>query len=60
METKVMESMDGVTVYPVVSLIVFILFFVAIIIWMIRADKEYLKKMSSLPLDDSNLENNIN
>lgn len=60
METKVMEAMDGVTVYPIISLVVFVIFFAVIIIWMIKADKEYLRKMADLPLDNGNLENNIN
>jgi len=64
MEQKVIESLDGVTVYPVISLVVFILFFVVILIWMIKADKNYIKTMSDLPLEDnslnSGLEKNLN
>jgi len=46
-----LQSIEGVEVYPLISLIIFVLFFVAIFVWMIRIDKKYLKEMSEMPLD---------
>lgn len=54
-----LQSIDGVSIYPVISLIIFFVFFAVIIIWMFKVDKNYLKKMSNLPLD-SDEENNSN
>ncbi len=55
MASKYLESIEGIAAYPLFSLIVFFVFFVALLVWALRADKGYLKKMGELPLD---LENN--
>ena len=52
-----LQSIEGVEIYPLISLVVFILFFVIMIIWMLKIDKNYIKEMEELPLD---LENNRN
>ena len=46
-----LQSIEGVEVYPLISLIVFVLFFVAIFVWMVIIDKKYLKEMAEMPLD---------
>jgi len=50
----VFDSIAGIEVFPIVSLILFFGLFIGIVIWAIRADKDYLKKMEELPLDVSN------
>ena len=50
-----LQSIEGVEIYPLISLVVFVLFFVIMFIWMLRIDKNYIKEMEELPLD---LENN--
>ena len=56
-----LQSIEGVGIYPIFSLLVFFAFFIVLIIWMFRADKTHMKKMSELPLDEdeNNSENNI-
>jgi len=54
-----LQSIDGVTVYPIISLLVFVLFFIAIIIWLFKVDKNYIKEMENLPLEKEE-ENNFN
>jgi cbb3-type cytochrome oxidase subunit 3 len=53
MYKNVLQSIEGVGLYPIISLLLFFLFFAAVIIWFFRADKAYLKKMAQLPLDSS-------
>jgi hypothetical protein len=48
------DSIAGVEIFPIISLILFFLLFIGIVVWAIRADKNYLKKMKELPLDMSN------
>jgi hypothetical protein len=50
-----LQSIEGVEIYPLISLVVFVLFFVIMFIWILRVDKNYIKEMEELPLD---LENN--
>lgn len=47
----VLQSVEGISLYPIISLIIFVLFFTILIIWMIKVDKNYIKKMSNLPLE---------
>ena len=56
---ELLQSIEGVSIYPMISLIVFMLFFTVIIVWMFRVDKNYIKKMENLPLEN-NEENNVN
>ena len=54
-----LQSIEGVGIYPIFSLLVFFIFFVVMLIWMLKADKSHLKKMSELPLDkDEDSDNN--
>lgn len=55
----VLQSAEGLALYPVISLIIFVLFFAILIIWMIKVDKNYIKKMSNLPIEEKD-ENEIN
>jgi cytochrome c oxidase cbb3-type subunit 4 len=54
-----LQSVEGITIYPIISLIVFVLFFALIIIWMFKVDKNYIKKMENLPLENEE-ETNFN
>lgn len=59
MYKEILQSIEGVSVYPIISLIVFVLFFALIIIWLIKVDKNYIKKMENLPFEKED-ENNFN
>ena len=50
------ESIDGVAVYPMISLLIFFIFFVALFGWVITAKKEHIKQVSNIPLEDDNQE----
>ncbi len=49
-----MESMEGVAIYPLISLLIFFIFFTVLFWWVFTARKEYIKKVSELPLDNDN------
>ena len=46
-----MESITGIEIYPIISLLIFFIFFVALFYWVITAKKEYITTVSNLPLD---------
>ena len=52
MYKDILQSIEGVEFYAIAAMIIFILFFVGIIIWLIKVDKGYIKEMSELPLSD--------
>ena len=47
-----LEQIDGVELYPIIAFIIFIVFFLAIGIWVLRLKKAYVEKMSHAPLND--------
>ncbi|MEX0273120.1 MAG: CcoQ/FixQ family Cbb3-type cytochrome c oxidase assembly chaperone [Flavobacteriaceae bacterium] len=49
-----MESIEGVTVYPIISLLLFFIFFALLFFWVFTAKKEYIKEVSELPLENDN------
>ncbi|CAN5480080.1 cbb3-type cytochrome c oxidase subunit 3 [soil metagenome] len=51
MFNEVLQSIDGISIYPIFSLLIFFVFFLGLTIWVIKADKNYLKKMSELPIE---------
>ncbi len=46
-----METIDGVEVYPMISLLIFFIFFVALFWWVFTAKKDYIKEVSNIPLE---------
>jgi len=49
-----MESITGIEIYPLISLLIFFIFFVTLFYWVFTAKKEYINKVSNLPLDNQN------
>ncbi|AQS93968.1 MULTISPECIES: cytochrome C oxidase subunit IV [unclassified Polaribacter] len=47
-----LESITGIEIYPMISLLIFFTFFVALFWWVFTAKKEYISKVSSIPLDN--------
>ncbi|WP_233883595.1 CcoQ/FixQ family Cbb3-type cytochrome c oxidase assembly chaperone [Tenacibaculum piscium] len=47
-----MESIAGIEIYPLISLTIFFTFFVVLFWWVFTAKKEYISKVSDLPLND--------
>lgn len=46
------ESIDGVNIYPMISLVIFFLFFVALLYYVKKMDKSKAKEISRIPLDN--------
>ena len=49
-----LETITGIEIYPLISLVIFFTFFVALFWWVFTAKKEYIKRMSNIPLEDPN------
>jgi cytochrome c oxidase cbb3-type subunit IV len=45
-----LSEIDGVAIYPIISLTIFISFFVALGYWVFKANNGYIKHMEELPL----------
>jgi len=48
-----LEGITGIGIFPLVSLLVFFFFFIALGIYLFKADKAQLKHLAALPVEDS-------
>lgn len=58
-----LESMAGIGIYPMISLIIFFGFFSLLTIWAVRVRKDYVTTMKQIPLSETELpenEQNVN
>jgi cbb3-type cytochrome oxidase subunit 3 len=53
---NVLESIDGVDIYPIISLTIFFTLFTAALVYAFRANKDSIKTLAELPLKDSHEE----
>tara|TARA_R110000787_G_scaffold96415_2_gene199744 strand:- start:24209 stop:24397 length:189 start_codon:yes stop_codon:yes gene_type:complete len=47
-----LESIDGVAIYPLISLLIFFVFFVVLFWWVFTAKKSHIDEVSNIPLDN--------
>ncbi|MEO7767643.1 MAG: CcoQ/FixQ family Cbb3-type cytochrome c oxidase assembly chaperone [Ferruginibacter sp.] len=45
------ERMDHATIYPMISLFIFLLFFVVLLVLVTKMDKQRIVDLSNIPLD---------
>ncbi|MBQ0908076.1 CcoQ/FixQ family Cbb3-type cytochrome c oxidase assembly chaperone [Flavobacterium sp. F-328] len=45
-----METIDGVAIYPILSLLIFFIFFVVLGFWVFSYKKEKIAELSQIPL----------
>lgn len=48
-----LENIDGVAIYPIISLLIFFIFFVLLFWWVFTAKKAHIDEVSNIPLDDN-------
>jgi hypothetical protein len=53
MYKDILRSIAGIDVFPVFSLVVFLLVFTVVLVWTARLDRRRLAHLASLPLDDT-------
>jgi len=53
-----METILGIEIYPIISLLIFFIFFVALFVWVIYYKKETIERLSNIPLDNDEFEDN--
>jgi cbb3-type cytochrome oxidase subunit 3 len=45
------ESADGLNIYPIISLLIFFVFFIALLYYVKKMDKSKVEEISRIPLD---------
>jgi cbb3-type cytochrome oxidase subunit 3 len=49
----VTENIEGAEIYPIISLLIFFLFFVVLLWFVLRMSKERVDILSNIPLDET-------
>lgn len=52
MYKNVLQSIDHVAIWPVISFLIFFTFFLVLLWWVFTADKTFIQEMSKKPLYD--------
>lgn len=47
-----LKVVEGADFYMVTSFLIFLVFFIAVTIWLLRADKDYIERSKRVPLND--------
>ncbi len=55
MYNNVLQSIENIAVWPVVSFVIFFLFFICLLWWVFTADKKFIEYMADLPLQQGEL-----
>ncbi|MCG2612454.1 CcoQ/FixQ family Cbb3-type cytochrome c oxidase assembly chaperone [Flavobacterium sp. SM15] len=49
-----LETISGIEIYPIISLLIFFIFFVALYAWVFTYKKEKIAEMSNIPFNNDN------
>lgn len=52
MYKNILQNIENIQVWPVISFVIFFLFFVLLLWWVLTVDKKYVDKMGQMPLND--------
>ena len=54
------EQIHNVAIWPMISLAIFFIFFLCLILWVVKVDKLYISEMENLPMDETDYNNPSN
>ena len=49
MKKDILSSIENIEIYPIISLLIFVIFFIGMFIWVIKVDKKYIDYMKGMP-----------
>lgn len=47
-----LTGIADIEIFPLISFTIFFLFFLVLIVWVVRTDKKHIAQMSNMPLDN--------
>ena len=55
MFSRYLSSIEGISVFAIIGLIIFFGVFAVMILWVAKLDKKYIARMGNLPLDEEHV-----
>jgi len=52
MYKEVLQNIDNIAIWPMISFVIFFLFFLGLLWWTFSVDKKFIARMSNMPLED--------
>jgi cytochrome c oxidase cbb3-type subunit 4 len=53
MYKNILQNINHIEIWPLISFVIFFVFFLCLLWWVFTTDKKFIAKMKSLPLDDT-------
>ena len=60
MYKEVLTNTHNIAIWPVMSFVIFFLFFLCLLWWTFTVDKKFIARMSNMPIEDEKDTNRIN
>lgn len=57
MYKNVLQGIDNIAIWPVISFVIFFLFFICLLWWVFTTDKTLIREMETMPLDHGAVQN---
>ncbi|MBA9078988.1 MULTISPECIES: hypothetical protein [Rufibacter] len=54
MYKEILQSIDGIEIYPIISFLIFFFFFLGLIAYVVVEKKEHIQSMKAMPLQNDN------
>ncbi|HEY0741107.1 MAG TPA: hypothetical protein VGD40_06570 [Chryseosolibacter sp.] len=54
MYKNVLQSIDNIAIWPVISFVIFFIFFLCLLLWVFTVDKKFVARMEQLPFENKN------
>lgn len=51
MKSETLSAIEGIEIYPIISLIIFVVFFIGLGIYVVKQDKKFIDDMKNMPID---------
>ncbi|HSD14187.1 MAG TPA: hypothetical protein VLB74_06035 [Flavobacterium sp.] len=55
-----LETISGIEIYPIISLLIFFFFFIGLYTWVFTYKKEKINEMSNIPFTDAETNDTLN
>jgi len=53
MYKNVLQNIDNIEIWPILSFVIFFVFFLGLLWWVFKVDKNFIARMASLPIDEN-------
>ena len=59
MYKNVLQNITDIEIWPIISFVIFFVFFLCLLWWVFTIDKKFITRMAALPIDDENDTNTL-